>query len=1207
MGERVGDFSEKTRLLVTENRARSVWIDMPSFVSAPNPQVKTTVALRSPSPLVPRLGRLLTGGAALLGLLISAWAAPEEAAKKFFDLPADAAAKSLKLFSEQAGTQVIFPSQVARGIQTRGVKGEMTPRHALEGMLTGTGLVAVQDESTGAFAIRRETAEEKNVEGAARGDRPENETAKNNPTRTYSGEASNPPASGSGTILGRVQNAVTGTYLNKARVSIQGTNLFAFTDEFGYYRLLNVPSGPHTLEVFYTDLDRRAIPVNLESGARLEVDVDLTSVARYGADPAVVRLNTFVVSSDKETDGKAIAVNEQRFAPNIKNVLATDAFGDVLGSNLGEFLKFVPGLTADYTQQDITGISIRGIGSDKTVFTADGSPIATANSNSSRVFNIAAIDLNNIARIDVTKVPTPSSAADTLSGSIDMISKSAFERSKAQFNYHVTLVGNSENLTLRKTPHTNGDKNTYKVLPTVDFDYTLPIGKKFGIVITGIYSSKFNEQHLFTSEYSTSGTGTTASFARPFLSGYTLQDGPRTYNRRTLTFKADWKSTPNSVLSFGVQNNWNTSAIGTQSWAFGTSTNGTPATATGVALTYDENQTLGATGRGSVNLTGGGQSTNGGIDVANLNWRYDDGQWNLKAGLNASHSTRGRPDNGHFASLTATLVPAVRVALAKGGSDWSKDITVTDNNQQPVNVYDLSNYRLTGATESHLDNITTFKSANLDVRRRLASSSVPAAFQAGGAVREMALDTRLQSINWTYNGPDGNPATADSPAPYLMQVYKNQDSYYGFKNVPWPSVNRAWRAFQDNPVLFSQTPAQIVAQENYRRTNSESVVETVSAGYVQAEARLLQNRLNVLTGVRFERTTDEGEGPLSDPNAVYVRNADGTFAHNAAGARIRRPDAGAAGSLDELQLILRERAYKASRTYQGYYPSLHLTYEAREGLLVRLAYARTYGRPNFTDIIPNATINERDLDEGQLADPTVVRGTITVRNTGLRPWTADNYDLSLEYYTQNGGLLSAGLFVKNISDFFGTEVRLATAADLEQIGLDSRYVGWNLSTKFNAGDAKISGGELNLRQSLRALGAWGSYFTVFANATRLQLEGNRTADFSSFIPKTANWGITFSRQKVTLSAKWNYRGLNRLTASPVFGPDAFQYYGARTTLGLNASYQMTPRLSLAASANNVLNVPEILRRYGSETPAYARQIRTSQFGVAMAIGLQGRF
>ena len=36
-----------------------------------------------------------------------------------------------------------------------------------------------------------------------------------------------------------------------------------------------------------------------------------------------------------------------------------------------------------------------------------------------------------------------------------------------------------------------------------------------------------------------------------------------------------------------------------------------------------------------------------------------------------------------------------------------------------------------------------------------------------------------------------------------------------------------------------------------------------------------------------------------------------------------------------------------------------------------------------------------------------IRGTIDIRNSGLKPWTADNYDLSLEYYTAQGGVFSA--------------------------------------------------------------------------------------------------------------------------------------------------------------------------------------------------------
>jgi iron complex outermembrane recepter protein len=417
----------------------------------------------------------------------------------------------------------------------------------------------------------------------------------------------------------------------------------------------------------------------------------------------------------------------------------------------------------------------------------------------------------------------------------------------------------------------------------------------------------------------------------------------------------------------------------------------------------------------------------------------------------------------------------------------------------------------------------------------------------------------------------------------------------------------AWRAWQADPSLFTQTLAQQVAAETARLNTSEYGEETVSALYLQAEARLLKNRLTVLTGVRFERTDVKGQGLLFDPAAAFLRNADGTFARNAQGVRIRKPEAGAAGSLAELSLIRRERAFAAERSYDDYYPSLHLTYEVRENFLGRLAYARTYGRPDFSEIIPNANFDEADLDGDEVDDPAVTRGNITIRNTGLLPWTADNYDLSFEYYTRQGGMFSAGVFLKEITNFFGDDVRLAAAADLEALGLDSRYLGWNLRTKFNSGDARVSGFELNVRHSLRALGGWGRHFTVFANGTRLYLRGDPHASFRSFIPETANLGFTFNWKRLTLTPKWNYRGLNKLVPQPAFGPDGFQYIKERHIVDLSVSYQLSRRLSLTGAVNNLLNDHLTQMHYGSETPVYARKSLNGEYGTAISLGIRGRF
>ncbi len=1018
-------------------------------------------------------------------------------------------------------------------------------------------------------------------------------------------------ADGTATVSGRVKNVATNQYLNKAQVSVKGHDNIALTDEFGSYRLVNLPAGNVTLQVFYTDLDVQEVALQLAPGAAVERDFDLTSVARYGTQ-ATVQLDPFKVAADRETNAQAIAINEQRFASNIKNVVSTDSLGTILGNNAGEFLKYLPGVTGEYAQLDINSVSLRGIGGGMTAFTSNGEPMASAFvAGQGRSFNPQTMTFQDISRVEVTKVPTPSTAADSLAGSINLVSKSAFERARSQLHYGVNLIGNGENLTLRKTPYSVGDKTTYKTHLGGDFDFTWLVNKRLGIVFTGLHSDKYNEQHLSNMTWNTGGTATGASMARPYLQQYSLTDGPQNKARTTASMKADFRVTRHSVLSLKTSFNRFFSTTGSLGWTFNAGTTGTPTVAGGTALTFGETFTNGASGRGTVTMNGGATWREVDTTASSLSYRLDDGVWRIEAGISesVSDSAMRNRENGQFSGYAVALTAPVRLVFANIIPTRPASIRVFDDAGREVDLYDIRNYRANTASESLYDITDRFQSGNVHVRRTLGFLPVPAALQLGGSRRSQINDTQSSSPAWTFNGLDGNPATVEAPpANTLMQVYVNQDSHYGFRNIPWVSPSRAWAAHRANPTLFAQTDAQKVAEAQGRINNSERIRETVSALYAQGEARLFSNRLKVLTGVRYERTAGDGVGALNDPNAVFVRNPSGTFAKNAAGANIRKPEAGAAGSMEQLRLTAKERAARSQRTYDGYYPSAHLTYDLRENFLVRAAYARTYGRPNFSDIVPRTVINERDLTQDQLDDPNVIKGTITVRNAGLRPWTANNYDLSLEYYTKGGGLFSGGLFMKEISNFFGDAVRLATLADLDEVGIDDpRFVGWNLSTKFNSGAARITGADCNIRYSLRELGRWGSFFTVFANGTYLKLQGSQQAQFSSFIPKSANWGVSFNRGRLSLVAMWNYRGLNRRTAQPAFGPDGFEYFNPVTKMDLSVSYLFSRRLSFVGSMNNVFNQSTELMRYGSQTPFYARQARTEEFGAGISIGIKGSY
>ena len=164
-----------------------------------------------------------------------------------------------------------------------------------------------------------------------------------------------------------------------------------------------------------------------------------------------------------------------------------------------------------------------------------------------------------------------------------------------------------------------------------------------------------------------------------------------------------------------------------------------------------------------------------------------------------------------------------------------------------------------------------------------------------------------------------------------------------------------------------------------------------------------------------------------------------------------------------------------------------------------------------------------------------------------------------------------------------------------------------LNTRFNVGDARIKGVEFNFRQPLSALGTWGRFFSVFANGTRIWLEGDRQADFSNFTPKSANWGVSFGRKRIYAGLKWNYRGFERRTANPSFGPDGNTYFTSAVTMDVDLSYSLTPRLNFAISATNVTDQTVVWHAYGPQTPAHARRFLTFGYGAHYAFALKGTF
>ncbi|MBI5693017.1 MAG: TonB-dependent receptor [Verrucomicrobia bacterium] len=1023
-----------------------------------------------------------------------------------------------------------------------------------------------------------------------------------------------------GSITGRVLNVGTGKYLNNARITVEGTNLEELTNEFGEFRLTGVPAGPARVRATYTGLDAKVTSVNVTAGGTTTADFNLTSAARYGQDETV-RLDTFTVAAQREFEGAALATNEQRYAPNVKVVMAADSFGDVTEGNVGEFLKYLPGITVDYVAADVRTVSVRGFADTFTNVSIDGMrTTSSVSGNSNRVFEFEQVSINNASRVEVTKVPTPENPADSLGGSVNMVSKNAFERKGAQLNYRVSLNFNSEDTQVFKKTPGPGNKPTYKVLPGFDFDYTLPVTPNFGLVITGLNSNQFNEQHRWQPTWNYAQAGATA--ANPYLQQWQIQDGPKNTFRTSVSVKADWRITPRQVLSLGVQDNYYDAFFGNRNLNFNVGTNQVPTPATGTPLQWGQTFVQSATGRASVTQGSSFRAKLGDTKAVNLKYTFRGDLWDTDAGLHGAKSKTWYRElaRGHFSNV-GTQLQGVSVVRADNISFPSLTWVARDVAGNAIDPYNLANYRLNTLQNSPVDGKAVMKGGFVNTKRNLDLAGLPLHLKAGVSARQELRDNRRYTEQWNFLGADGVANTADDSAgPFLDTSYIGQDPLFGSPPIQWMNPYKLADLYKSNPAYFRGTTstitvdgASVTTEPGYpaelaRITNSQRIQERITAAFVQVDGKALDNRLHFVTGVRFEKTEDDGEGALVDPDAAFQRTAAGAFVRDTAGRRVLRPEAGAAGSLAMLRLTNRERAYRGSREYDGYYPSFHANYNVTDRITARFAYARTLGRPDYVDIIPTATIDDNEAAD---LNPALSPGTITLSNTALKPWTADNYDLSLEYYFAKGGMASVGVFQKNLANFWGNLNTPLTAELANQLGIEQAYIGWTVVTKVNVGSAKISGAEFNFNRQLDFLPSWGRYFAITANGTALHLQGANSADFNRFISKTGNFSLSWNRKPVSARVNFNYRGRQRNLAQTgaQYGATAgfYEYYDSRFNLDVNCEYTWSKRVRLFANARNILNQPQVLERYSATSARYATGYRHEEFGVQYTIGIKGTY
>ena len=1004
-----------------------------------------------------------------------------------------------------------------------------------------------------------------------------------------------------GAITGRVLGETSGQYLNNARVTVRGTGLVAFTDETGTYRLEGVPRTAVTLDVFYTGTEPAQVAVDLRGTRTAERDIRLAGAGRVRDDKSVVRLESLVVSSSREMDGAAIAINEQRFAPNIVNVVAADEFGIVPDGNIGEFLKMLPGITMDYRGGDPREISMNGVPSAYVPVTIGGFNLATSEvSGTGRNVELNAVSINNMSRVEAVYSPTPESPGSALAGSVNMVPRSAFERARPQFNGSVYLAMRDSTKEFHRSAGPQKDP-THKVRPGFEFSWVVPVNKRFGFTVSGGASTLYTEGPLLTNTWRGAGAATNGGTLpdttpdNPYLSDFLVRTESKIADRSSFATTVDYRLGAATRLSLSFQ-------YGT----FHTNFNQR-------SLTFIVNRVLpgdfspaftrGFAGAGEVRISNGGNHRYSRTTMPTLSFRHDGPVWRAEAGLGVSEAqNRFRNiDQDRFAS---TLARRTGVTVSFDDIFYLRPnrITVTDGaTGRPVDPYDINTYALSTAGASPQTSRNVQQTAFANVRRSFGGA-VPLTLKAGLDARRSRSDNRTTAYSYNFVGADGRASTApaggDDGAGAVYDPYFFQRAgLFGIPRVQWVSNEAVLDLFRARPAYFTGDDAAVYRSQV---NNSKLSTETVSAAFLRGDLTLLERRLKLTGGVRAEQTNISARGPLNDPTRNYQRDATGKVVLGANG----RPAAITSDPLGLARLTLVDRGARVEKEYLRWFPSINASYDLRENLIVRAAWYTSVGRPNFNQYSGGVTLPDVEA-------PPSTTNRISVNNAGIKAWSARTTKVSLERYFERVGLLSVGAFRRDFANFFGSTTFDATPEFLALYGLDPvLYDRFDVSTQYNlTSRVRAEGFDVNYRQALTFLPRWARGVQVFANGSSQRMVGVASGNFTGYYPKSGNWGVSVSRETWNARLNWNYLGRQRRGAVTGRSIEAgtFTWGQKRSYIDLTGEYSFRRNFSVFANLRNVNDPTDDVEIAGPSTPAVAQFRQRAEFGSLWTFGIKGTF
>lgn len=612
-----------------------------------------------------------------------------------------------------------------------------------------------------------------------------------------------------GAITGRVSDKEHAV-LPGARVELQPGSRSTVSDGQGQFSITDLPPGHYKLTVSYVGFASFSSDVDVTSGAVANVD----AVMQIGERKEIVE-----VRAERE-QGEVEALNLERTADNILQVLPAEVITSLPNTNIADAVGRLPSVSLERDEGEGKYVQIRGAEPRLNDVTVDG--VHLPSPENVRNVKLDAIPADLVEMVQLSKTLSANQEGDAIGGSVNLVTKSAKDQP------YVSVLGMGG-----WTPAASGR-------PLDQFSLTMGnrflSNKRLGVLVGGSYD--WNGRGIDDVEPSEGATPITGPGGGTFL-------GPNGYDQReywydrtrfgfggTLDYKiGDWSSAYLRGLFSQFKDDG-------QDWiyspAVGTFFSPTLTNADGSSsfshVTRKPGQRLFSTTAGAHQVFGN----------TLLNYEVAFGQ---------ARFTGFFPTTNFSPIVGSPLNGGVQYAL--NDSDPFTPVLTALN----ANIFDPTQYAMARLRSGDDHTFERDVTGSVDVLRNYHAGSHFSTFEIGFKVRDAhksELDTQ-QTFNANNLDPTVGPVGLMSN---FLGNFTTSNYYFGVypQGVPTTNYAKIVSFFNSNPSLFTQ---DILGDEAADFPADFNIDERVIAGYVMNTISFgKDNRFRLQAGVRIESTTD---------------------------------------------------------------------------------------------------------------------------------------------------------------------------------------------------------------------------------------------------------------------------------------------------------------------------------------------------------------